>query len=96
MPTSVAVSALVHVAGPPEREPRVSATGFLLVQRCLRCDALLAAWPGRDAPPRNAYRLGRLVAAGADRGIAEFRYAIDDRRPRPDEIDCEPTPVEFL
>lgn len=94
METSELVRSLVHVAGPPEREPTPG--GHAIVQRCLRCDELLVVWVGRDAPPRNAFRVGRLVAADAYHGISESRYTVDDRDLRDDERPCSPLPVALL
>lgn len=76
------IVALVHVAGPSERE------GDAVVQRCLRCDELLATWPGRTEAPSNAFRVGRRVAASAFNGIATLRYAVDGRPLKSGEADC--------
>lgn len=87
------VRALVHVAGPVERELGYEAVGYVYVQRCLRCDDLLAVWKVAT-PPRNAFRLGRLVAADPYQGIAGGREAVGEVGPR--DKPCAPIPVGWL
>lgn len=87
------VRALVHVAGPIEREPNESPLGFCFVQRCLRCDDLVGIWH-IASPPRNAFRLGRLIAADPYRGIAGGREAVGEIGPR--DRPCTPIPVAML
>lgn len=87
------VRALIHVAGPVEREPDDSPIGYVIVQRCLRCDDLLATWR-LVAPPSNAFRVGRLIAAHPERGIAGGREAVGEIGPR-DKL-CSPIPVPWL
>lgn len=87
------VRAIVHVAGPAEAEADDSPLGYVYVQRCLRCDELLAIWR-LEKPPGNAFRLGRLIAVDPYTGIRGGREAVD----RIDDYDraCMATPVSWL
>lgn len=87
------VRALVHVAGPLETEEDDGPLGYVWVQRCLRCDDLLAIWQLTKAPG-NAFRLGRLIAADPYVGIRGGREAVSGVGPR--DKPCSPIPVAWL
>ena len=86
--------ALVHVAGPVEREADDCALGYIWVQRCLVCDELLAEWRNLAAEPTNHFQVGRLIAADPYRGIAGGREPVDRIGQR--DRACQPIPVSFL
>ena len=53
---------LLHVAGPPEKQPDRSPAGWRYVQRCLRCD--------REIETRDAwFKLGSAVYEIGDGGF---------------------------
>lgn len=89
----VDLRALVHIAGPAETEPDDNPLGYIWVQRCLRCDELLAEWH-LVSTPGNAFRVGRMIATDPYRGIAGGREAVDKIGKR--DRACSPIPVSYL
>jgi hypothetical protein len=80
---------LVHVAGPLEEE--LGDNGIIIVQRCLRCDELLAIW--RKVQPRpGGLQVGARVGADAYEGISAKRYLAAPEL-RAFERDCAAVPV---
>lgn len=85
------VVAEVHVAGPVEREPRPTRAGRPVVanvQRCLRCDALVA----EHSP---LLPIGTRVALAPTGGRVK-RYVLGGRALRDGEADCHATPFPLL
>jgi hypothetical protein len=82
--------ALVHVAGPVEREPYDLPLGYAWTQRCLRCDELLAIWKSAAAPSRS-FTPGKLIALDPYTGIAGMRREVAEIGPR--DRACSSLPV---
>ena len=78
----IAADAEVHVAGP--LEPEVATTSrTVLVQRCLRCDLVLAVV---SSDVGASFKLGTQIGIIYETGRS--RIYVADRRPHDYETDC--------